>query len=357
LLITPPLLRAVEDAVPAVRARAAALDDAACFPHEDFEALRALGVLRATLPVRDGGLGFGAGDGADLCRLLALLGEGNLAVARLYEAHVNALHLIFRYGSAALAHRAALDAGAGHLFALWVTDPPGESLRWQCGALVGQKYFCSGAGVATRVLTTAATPAGTQMMLVELPALGRVVPGAVGLSGMRAAVTGAYDFTGLAAEFVGRPGDYLAEPVFSAGAWRAAAAAFGGVTALLNLHRAEILRRHRECDPHQRARFGQAVIAHETARLWIFRAAARACREDGPADEIVAYVNAARLAVEQACLTAITLAQRSIGLAAFAAGAPLERVARDLQVFLRQPAPDETLDRAAEFFFGAGLPA
>jgi alkylation response protein AidB-like acyl-CoA dehydrogenase len=343
--------------LPAMQARATALDISAEFPFEDFGELRAAGLLTATLPVSHGGAGFGIGKaGAENLRvLLALLGEGNLAVARLFEAHVNALQLAFRYGTAALAETVARAAAAGHLFALWVTDPAQGGVHLQGTVLQGGKVFCSGAGVATRALITAATPSGTQMLIVELPPGARVAPSGIKLGGMRAAITGAVDFTGMQIapknQFLGGPEDYLREPVFSAGAWRGSAAAFGGLTALVKLHRTEISRRGRNADPHQRARFGQLMIAYETARLWMVEVAQRACLEDAPPPQIIAYVNLARIAVETACLDAMRLTQRSLGLAAFMAGHPVERVARDLAVFLRQPAPDETLDKAAEFYF------
>jgi alkylation response protein AidB-like acyl-CoA dehydrogenase len=168
------------------------------------------------------------------------------------------------------------------------------------------------------------------------------------------------DFSGMRVApeaLLGEPGDYLREPVFSAGAWRGAAGALGGLTALVKLHRAELVQRKRDGDAHQQARFGQLVIAHETARLWMERAALRACLEDAPDKDIVAYVNLARLAVEAACLDGIKLVQRGLGLGAFAAGHPAERVMRDLATYLRQPAPDETLVKAAAFYVHAALPA
>ena len=57
------------------------------------------------------------------------------------------------------------------------------------------------------------------------------------LQGMRAAVTGAVDFTGCetpAGGLLGQAGDYLREPDFSAGAWRGSAVALGGLSALLD---------------------------------------------------------------------------------------------------------------------------
>ena len=92
-------------------------------------------------------------------RVLMRLGTGNLAVGRIVEAHINARHLIARYGSPDQKARAADEASAGHLFALWVTDPPEHGLRMTRTRdgirLDGGKMFCSAAGFATRALVTA----------------------------------------------------------------------------------------------------------------------------------------------------------------------------------------------------------
>jgi hypothetical protein len=42
--------------------------------------------------------------------------------------------------------------------------------------------------------------------------------------------------------------------------------------------------------------------------------------------------------------------QRSVGLSAFREGSAIERIGRDLQTYLRQPAPDEVLTEAAQWF-------
>jgi alkylation response protein AidB-like acyl-CoA dehydrogenase len=351
------MLAATSSLRQALQAQATRLDETAQFPHAAFDGLRALGLLTATLPETLGGLGFGHGaaGATDLLNLFIILGEASLAVARLYEAHVNALQLICRYGRESLVTRAARDAAAGHLFALWVTDPPEDGLRIGPDfTLHGAKAFCSGAGVATCALVTAASTAGAQMLVVALEPETRVMPSHIKLAGMRAAITGSVNFSGMqvaAEDLLGEAGDYLREPVFSAGAWRGAAAALGGLKALMHLHRAEILHRHRDADPHQQARFGQVVMAYETAYLWMRQAALHGCLEDDTAEAIVAYINLARLAVENAALDAMRHTQRSLGLAAFMAGHPAELLCRDLATYLRQPAPDETLAKAAEFYF------
>jgi alkylation response protein AidB-like acyl-CoA dehydrogenase len=284
-----------------------------------------------------------------------------LPIARLFEAHVNALQLIERYGTQGLADNAARDAAQGHICALWVTDPQAGPLALKSrGAgfmLEGGKAFCSGAGVVTRALITAAMDTGTRMLVVALEPTMRVLPSPIRLGGMRAAITGSIDFSGMAVEqdaLLGEDEDYLREPVFSAGAWRGSACALGGLSALVDLHRSELLNRNLDADPHQRARFGQLLIAYETGRLWMREAALRGCLEDRPAEEIVAYINLARIAVEAACLDAMRLTQRSLGLGAFITGCQAELLCWDLATYLCQPVPDETLDKAAEYYFHAG---
>jgi alkylation response protein AidB-like acyl-CoA dehydrogenase len=327
--------------------RAEALDAEAAFPEQDVAEMREAGLLAGPVPEGLGGLGAGTepGGAALAFELLRLLGRGNLAVGRLFEAHVNALRLVALYGTAGQARRAAADALAGHLFGLWVTDPPGERLRRRDGRLAGRKGPCSGAGHCTRALVTVETPGGTQMAVVALSGAEPVLPGPNTLQGMRAARNGTVDLTGVAAPddaMLGVPGDYLREPDFSCGAWRTTAVTLGGLDALVAATREQLTQRDRADAPLQQARFGQLLIAQETARLWT-RQAAEIAERDGPAADRVAYVNLARLAVEAACLDALRLAQRSLGLAAFARPNPVERLARDLGTYLRQPAPDEVL--------------
>jgi len=338
----------VRDSVPAMQRRAAALDAEAAFPAEDVAALRRAGVLAAPVPERFGGTGAGTepGGAALAFELLRLLGEGSLAVGRLFEAHVNALRLALRYGTEAQARRAAADALAGLLFGLWVTDPPGERLRRKDGRLRGRKGPCSGAGHCTRALVTVKETDGTRMALVALGGNEPITGDAGALQGMRAASNGTVDLTGLAApdeSLLGAPGDYLREPEFSCGAWRTTAVTLGGLDALVGATREHLVRRGHADAPMQQARFGQMLIARETARLWTEQAAHSAERPEGSAAGRIATVNMARLAVEAACLDAIRLAQRSLGLAAFVRPNPVERLARDLGTYLRQPAPDAVL--------------
>ncbi len=341
--------------LPTMQRRAAMLDETAQFPTEDIADLRAIGVLAAAVPLRLGGQGLGTephAAGATL-ELFRALGRGNLALGRLVEAHVNALRLVFRYGDEATCRSTTEDAAAGHLVALWVTDPPGSSLHaGPKGTITGSKQFCSGAGHVTRAVVTVEDAGATRLAYVWLDKGVTVRPLPGGLSGMRAATTGQMAFDGTRAHLFGAPGDYLREPDFSCGAWRTSAATLGGLEALVEQFGQQLLARGREADPHQQARFGHALIAVETARLWMAQAACRAEDPDAEPADTVAYVGLARLVVERACLDVIEAVQRSLGVAALLRANPVERLCRDLTTYLRQPAADMVLTEAAATALG-----
>ena len=359
---------AVAALVPWMQDRAEALDREARFPAAEMDALRRLGALTPELPVS----GYQAREhqqaipprndlAADaLGDLLIQVGRGNLSVGRLLEAHINTLHLAARHGLPAQWTRVEQTAREGCLFGLWVTDPPEGGLTMRRVGdriqLAGAKQFCSGAGHAAGTLLTAHDPDGNRWMLVVPLGIGEVVtPLPSPLSGMRAAVTRAVDFTGceVPADCVlGEPGDYLREPDFSAGAWRGSAVALGGLIALLDHAVAQLRASGRLDSPHTQARLGKAFIARETARQWVRNIGRVAEDPTLDAEQRVAMVNLGRIAVESACLDTMRLVQRSIGLSSFRQGTAIERICRDLATYLRQPAPDDVLTDGARWFAG-----
>lgn len=333
-------------------AHASALDVDGAFPLDDIAALRDSGALTAPVPVALGGLGAGTepdGTGLILALMLAL-GRGNLSVARLVEAHVNALRLIMRFGDERARAATAADAAAGHLFGLWVTDGR-RPLQAEGHWLTGEKGPCSGAGYCTRALVTAETTGGIRMAVVALTGSEPVAP-VTGMQGMRAAANGVVTLDwAVVRDWIGTVGDYLAEPDFSCGAWRASAAAAGALEGLVAALGTSLRHRGQAEASMQVARFGEALIARDTARLWAERVAAVAEHPGDPAAQ-VATVNLGRLAVERACLDTIRLVQRSLGLGAFVAPNPVERMIRDLGTYLRQPAPDAVLLETSAWHLG-----
>lgn len=342
------LIAAVRALVPVMQDRAPVLDAEAMFPASDVADLAAVGLLAAPVPESLGGLGAGTepSGGRIALEVLRLCGQGNPSVARLVEAHMNALRLIVRYGTPMQVREAVADALAGHLFGLWVTDARADSVRVVAGRLCGRKEPCSGAGHCTRAVITAEHNGETRLVFVRLSGREPVAP-LRGMQGMRAAANGAVSVDGVLAPngfIIGRPGDYLREPDFSCGAWRTSAATLGVLDALVQATGLHLVGRNQADAPMQQARFGQILIAQETARLWVGRAADIAeAQGESDAAAMVAYVNLARLAVEAACLDALRHIQASLGLTAFLAPHPVERLARDLGTYLRQPARDAVL--------------
>ena len=340
------------------------LDRDAAFPTADVAALAATGLLTAPVPRAAGGLGLGSqalGSPA-LLAVLRLLGHGNLSLGRLYEGHVNAWRLIATFASSAQLHGWADAARAGHMFAVW-NSQRGDGVRMERVPggfrLDGAKILASGTGHLSRPLITARQPDGTMRMLVVPLSEPRVRadPDQWRAAGMRASLSGGFDFTGIElgeADLLGGPGDYERQPDFSAGAWRFAAVQLGGIEAIVDQVRAHLRRTERGGDPHQRARIAAMVTATITARLWLERAVDVVNEPD--ADAALAYVNLARLAVEEAGLQVMELAQRSVGLQAFLQPNPLERLCRDLATYLRQPNPDGARMAAAAHVLGSDRP-
>ena len=320
-------------------------------------ALTAAGLAIAPLPKALGGLGAGTEpDGAGtIFELLRLLGQGNMAVARLFEAHVNVVRLVIRFGTAAQARHLAERCRESALHGLWVTDAPGAPLRLANGRLTGTKSPCSGAGHTRHALVTVHDGEAIRMAVITLSGAEPVTPLGPRLLGMRASANGSttWDNAALPPDaLIGGDGDYLREPDFSTGAWRTMAATLGGMEALLAATRDQLRARHHDAFPLQQARFGDMLIAVESARLWTWEAARRAETGTDPAADHVAYVNLARIAVESACLDLIRDTQRALGLAALMHPNPVERLIRDLMTYLRQPAPDLALTEAAQHALG-----
>jgi alkylation response protein AidB-like acyl-CoA dehydrogenase len=103
------LLKLLERELPSIQRgiRHPGADD--FFPAAIIERFRARGFLIAPLPRREGGLGWGTEDRDILLffRAPKLLGYASLTVGRIFEAHVNALVLIFHYGDERVRNAAA----------------------------------------------------------------------------------------------------------------------------------------------------------------------------------------------------------------------------------------------------------
>lgn len=356
----------LEKALPALVLHACEDDKAARFPSAAFATLADSGLMAAVLPVEEGGAGFGIDRTAvpALLHTLMRLGGAHLSLARLYEGHVNAFALLWSYGTTAQRIRLMRHVRSGGILGVWNAPSPDGPLTLEADdegfRLRGSKIYASGAGSITRPLLTATDSDGRLLMLWCDVSKARVDLSRWQVQGMKATATGTLFLDGILVsrdEIFGDDQAYHRQPAFSAGAWRFVAAQLGAAGAMVDLMKHALLAAKRGEDPHQRARLADASMALETGRLWTTAAAIRA--EDPSADpaEAVSYVGMARLVVEKACMDIIALAQRSIGLQALHESNPLERIARDLATYLRQPVPDAIRDAAAASALASSLPS
>jgi alkylation response protein AidB-like acyl-CoA dehydrogenase len=385
---TPILARQLSDATEALHEgtviarfcaeHAPQLDRDDAFPEEEFRRIAEAGLLAAPLPRVLGGLGLGTEPEGMLpgLQLLTLFGWGNLAVGRIYEGHVNALQLIALFGTPEQRERYAADAREGKLFAVWNTEhAAGVKLepRAEGGVrLHGAKLYTSGAGWVERALVPGALPdGGWQICVVPMAEVATSIDRSVWRPlGMRASASYLTDFTGVelgAEAALGVPGSYHRQPWFSGGAVRFAAVQLGGAAALLDAARAELRALGRVDDPFQRARIGEAAALIAGGQGWL-RATA-ALLDTSPAAfqaapppppetiaRVVAHANLTRTAIAEGCVRVIEIVERSIGMRGLLRPHPIERIGRDLTLYLRQPAPDAAIAGAGAYVLGDPRP-
>ncbi len=371
--------------------RALELDRQGIFPCEEFKQIATEGLLAAPLSNRLGGLGLGfkTGNTTELLMLLKEIGRGNLAVGRVYEGHVNALQLIQTFGTPEQIEAYAADAGdRDKIFGVWNAEAADgvKILPLDNGKylLQGCKTFASGCGYVDRPFVNGVLPDGSwQMCIVPMDEVETVVdrdwwqP-----PGMKATVSYKVDFTGVELDrdsIIGNPGDYLRQPWLSAGVIRFAAVQLGGAEALFNATRQYLQELNRTNHVNQQERLGKMAIAIESGNLWLCSAAqmvdgyapifggypdlldregANGFSEGANSRSplLVAYANMVRTAIEQICMDVIQLSQRSIGTLGLLPPHPMERIIRDLSLYLRQPAYDVAIAKIGEYVLSEKVP-
>ena len=351
---------------------ASAIDHNGAFPVKEFELIAQAGLLTVPLQAEFGGLGLGVK--ADVTHALLLLlkqmGRGNLAVGRIYEGHVNALQLIQTFGTREQMEHYASDARDRHkIFGVWNAEAEDgvkvQALEDGRYRLEGSKTFCSGSGFVDRPFVNG--PLGDapwQMCVVPMEAVATVSdPAWWQPSGMRATASFKVDFSGVeldASALIGKPGDYFQQPWLTTGVIRFAAVQLGGAEALFDATRQYLRDLNRTTDPYQQERLGRMAIALESGNLWL-RSAAAFVQSYAPifggdpqqppdqAEKLVAYANMVRTAIEQICMDVMQLCERSVGTRGLLPPYPMERIIRDLTLYLRQPVFDAALANVGQY--------
>jgi alkylation response protein AidB-like acyl-CoA dehydrogenase len=356
---------------------AAKIDRNGAFPIQEFELIAQAGLLTAPLARTWGGLGLGidASSIAELLIILTQIGRANLAVGRIYEGHVNALQLIQTFGTPSQIETFAIAAHQHKIFGVWNAEAADGVKIMPLGngkyQLSGAKTFATGCGYVDRPFIGGTLPDGAwQLCIVPMDEVATVSdPSWWQPAGMRATASCKVDFTGVILDesaLVGQPGDYYRQPWLTAGVVRFAAVQLGGAAALFEGTRQFLQSINRTQDPYQEERLGKMAIGIESGQLWL-KGAATQLEQYHPifagdpaithpqAVALVAYTNMVRTAIEQICMEAIQLTERSVGTRGLLPPHSIERIIRDLTLYLRQPAFDAALATVGRYVLDADI--
>lgn len=352
--------------------RAAEYDRAGAFPRENFDDLFEAGLLAPCLPTAAGGLNLGHayGDLMTLWNMTKEVAKADLSMARCWEGHVNSLMLLDGMANAEQKERWFPGVvQKGQIWVAWSGEPqapaPGETVRFGTsvaavdgGFLVdGTKVFATSAGGAdwAILLISTAGPGGARHATGSPDQL---IMLACDLSdptvsfdgswwdpiGMRSTVSFLVRFqnTFIPSEnLIGRPGQYFAD------GWQTCfiphyAVSFLGAAEAAYEHALEyIAGQQKATDPFVQQHLGQMAMNVETGQLWIEHVARM--WETGDHDRARLAGSRARHVIEHLAQDTLNRCIRACGARCLNRPSPVERIYRDLTIYLRHDNDDHIL--------------
>ncbi|MCM4157335.1 acyl-CoA dehydrogenase family protein [Gramella sp. AN32] len=322
------------------------------YPKKFMEKLQSTPLMVLNVPIEYGGEGLGINGGTSkILRVLQKLGAYDLSVGRIYEGHINALSLINQFGTEAQKRDYFSQAKNGTFFGIWNSEIPAEALQInktkEGYTLKGAKIFCSGANHILRPIVTADGEDGKLMLVLNLDEYGLTEDYAYWKPmGMSASVSCRFDFSEITItedQILGKPSAYFANPEFVGGAIRFAAVQLGGARAAFQATLDHLVEYKRTDDVLQLTRIGKIKVLMETGNLWLKKAGKAFDKREKFPEECMDIANSFRILTREICEKTLALCEMSVGLQGLLKPHPLERIHRDLSVYLKQPAPDHTL--------------
>ena len=353
--------------------RAAHYDRTATFPLEDFDDLFAAGLNAPTIPREHGGLGLGPyrGDVFTLWMMTKEIAKADLALARCWEGHANSLVLLD--GLATEAQKRRWFPGIverNETWVAWSGEPQaratGEQIRFGTtvevvdGGFVlnGTKAFCTSAGGArwALLLVNPAGPGGARHASAE--AAETVLLLACDLEdptiridgswwdpiGMRATVSHAvhFDNTFIAEEnLVGVPGQYLRDGWQTCFVPHYAASFLGAAEGAFEYALDFIRHQNKTDDPYVQHHVAKMALNVETMHLWLRHIAT--LWESGRYAEAQASGSRIRHLGEHLASETVDHCVRACGARALNRPSPIERIVRDLTLYVRHDNDDQVL--------------
>jgi hypothetical protein len=271
----------------------------------------------------------GGGETLRRWQILADVAARDLALAKLFEGHTDALAIMAELGTA--------DVDPASAWGTWAAEPPAARLEFRRTPngvrLTGRKAWCSGAGIVSHALVTAWDHAGRQCLAAV--AMGQ--PGVAVTTdgwhavGMGRAASGDVLFDAAPAIEIGEPGQYTARPGFWQGGCGIAACWYGGALPFADAV-ADLLRRRDE--PHVAAHLGAIDAALAASRALLIETAGWIDAHPAASARIPALRS--RAAVEETVGAVLAHAGRALGAGPLCRDAALAQRFADLPVFVRQ---------------------
>jgi hypothetical protein len=286
----------------------------------------------------------GSGKTAERHKFLFDLGRRNLSLARLAEAHWDAVAIL------AEARRQAVP---GAIYGVWAAEIPGTSLTLSDGALYGVKPFCSGAGLIDRALVTVGQPSHRLVDVDLRDGRLRIDSSGWHTNAFAETKTSTVTFDELPIsdeDFVGPVDFYLSRPGFWHGACGPAACWAGGAAGLVDW----AMRQTRN-DAHTLAHLGAM-----RSSLWALEALLKAAGleiDNNPGDARAAHIRALTLRhlVEVHATDILRRLPRAYGPHPLAIDETISTRYQELDLYLRQSHAERDLQALGAAISGSYL--
>jgi hypothetical protein len=290
-------------------------------------------VMREDLPLP------GGGQTALRHMRLMELGREDLSLARLAEAHFDALAILAEAGR---------PAEPGAIYGVWASEKPGQAMaleiREESLAITGEKMFCSGAGLIDRALITVG--AGEPLLIdVDLRARGAAIAfdrSVWKTTAFAETNTAAARFVGVSVskeDIVCDAGWYLKRPGFWHGACGPASCWAGGAAGLV-----DYATKQKRNDAHTLAHLGAMA-----ADVWALRSILQAAGDEidaTPQDAKAAHRRAltVRHLAEQASSDILRRLPRAYGPHPLAMDETIAKRYAELDLYVRQSHAERDLE-------------
>jgi alkylation response protein AidB-like acyl-CoA dehydrogenase len=280
----------------------------------------------------------GAGNTATRHRLLFEIGRKDLSLARLAEAHWDAVAILKESGR---------EPEADCLYGVWASERPGQALAIEQDAysfrINGRKMFCSGAGLLDRALVTVGD---TEPQLVDID-LRRNAGLHFDDSSWK---THAFEETHTSTvtfqevrvsseNLIGVPGWYLQRPGFWHGACGPAACWAGGAAGLVDYAKEQ----SRE-DPHTLAHLGAMQASIWAMRSFLDTAGHEIDSAPTDREKAITLALTVRHLIEQACTEVLRRLARAYGPHPLAMDEKIAQRYQELDLYLRQSHGERDLE-------------